>query len=418
MNKFEGVGLRTLAAGLLVLIVIGGFVVALLGTSGNGGVFAAAPAGGLYYSNGTSFGPAQLAPSASDSALNSLGSSLARVTMSTTTTEVTQPPQTVVVGPQSSVTHANQPSQVSGTPGNGSRMVEFFSNVTMESPDPPSLASRIVGLAYSVGGYVAYQSTHGDSAYVIIRVPASTYEQTLGRVQLMGNVTGLVSTSNDVTVQYTNLNATLVSLEAEQQALLRLINATTRVNDTLAIEATLQGVDAQINFVQSEMLQTQRLVAYSTLTVSISKSVQNKPLAMTLSATPKSGTSPLGVTFNAVVTGGRPPYVVNYNFGDGSSQQGQIVIHQFYQAGEYNVTVSATDSAGDVTMASALVRVSRAPSSLGFGDFPTMLANLFVRVLEGIATVAVVVLPIAGVLAAVLVPLRRRGRPRAELKQG
>jgi len=413
MSRFGGVTFKAVAVGLLAFIVIGGFALAALGIGGR--TYAGTPAPGLAYYNVPYAANAAESSANGLSSLSSVITSVATTTMSTTTASA---PTTIVIGSQNHATAPGSPSRTTSASGNGTRMVEFFTNVTMESPSPESLASKVVGLAYSVGGYVAYQSTSSDSAYVIIRVPASLYQQTLSQVQAMGNVTSLMSNSNDVTVQYTNLNATLVSLEAEQQALLRLINATTKVNDTLAIEATLQSVDAQLNFVQSEMLQTQRLVAYSTITVSISKSVHARPLTMTLSATPKSGVSPLGVTFNAVVSGGKPSYVVNYNFGDGSSQQGQIVIHQFYEAGDYNVTASVTDSAGSVTMASTIVHVLPAPSTFGFGNFPTTLADLFVRVLEGMATVAVVVLPVAGVLAVVLVPIRRRGKPRGELRQG
>ncbi|MDV3244529.1 MAG: DUF4349 domain-containing protein, partial [Nitrososphaerales archaeon] len=302
-------------------------------------------------------------------------------------------------------------------PGNGT-LIEFFSNLTMESPAPSTLASKVVVLAYSVGGYVAYQSTLKDSAYLVVRVPAGSYQQVLGQIQALGNVTSLTSTSNDVTVKYTDLNATLASLITEQEALLRLINQSTSVNSTLAIETQLQYVNAQINSVKSQVLQTQRLVSYSTITVSISKAAESKPLSMTLSATPKNGVAPLGVTFNAVVSGGQSPYLVNYNFGDGTSQQGQVVVHQFYDGGDYNVTVSATDSKGSVMMASALVHATAAPAKVGFGDFGVTLASLLVRVIEGIAEVAVVALPVAFVLAVVVYPLRRRGRAQKDLKQG
>jgi len=234
----------------------------------------------------------------------------------------------------------------------------------------------------------------------------------------MGNVTSLTSTSNDVTVKYTDLNATLTSLVTERQALLRLVNQSTSVNSTLAIESQLQYVNAQINSVQSQMLQTQRLINYSTITVSITKAAEVKPLSMTLSATPKRGVSPVGVTFNALVSGGQPPYIVNYNFGDGSSQQGQVVIHQFYGADDYNVTVTATDSKGNVTTAWTLIRVTEPPTKLGFGNFGITLANLLIRVFEGMAEVAVVVLPAVLVAAAVVYPLRRRNRAQKEIRQG
>ncbi|MDV3292844.1 MAG: DUF4349 domain-containing protein [Nitrososphaerales archaeon] len=418
MNRLEGVSMKALAAGLVAFIVIGGFVLALFSAGGNLGAEPGLVVNGPNFAGNYS-GAASLLPFGF-----SAGGSFATVqtvTMSSTTTAImSQAPPTVVIGnasPRGTDASTQSGQTTFNQPGNGS-LLEFFSNVTMESPSPSALASKVVGLAYSVGGYVAYQSTLQASAYVVIRVPAASYQGVLSQIQVMGNVTGLKSTSDDVTVQYTDLNAMLTSLVAEQHDLLRLINESTSVNSTLAIETQLQRVNSQINSLQSEVLQTQRLINYSTVTVSITKAEEPKPLSMTLSATPKSGTSPVGVTFNAIVSRGQAPYLVNYNFGDGSSQQGQIVVHQYYYAGDYNVTVTATDSKGSVALASALIHVSSPPAKVGFGDFGVTLANLLVRVVEGIAELAVVVVPAALVLAAVVYPLRRRVKMQKEIKQG
>ena len=138
---------------------------------------------------------------------------------------------------------------------------------------------------------------------------------------------------------------------------------------------------------------------------------------MALTATPKIGEAPLSVTFNAVVTGGDQPYVVNYNFGDGTASQGQIVIHTYNLPGEYNVTVTATDQNGTTAERSTMVRVTPAPGASGFQSFAETVSGLFVSVVEGIAEVAVVVLPIAAVGAVIAIPLQRRARsqkPRPE----
>jgi hypothetical protein len=139
---------------------------------------------------------------------------------------------------------------------------------------------------------------------------------------------------------------------------------------------------------------------------------------MTLTATPANGTAPLSVTFNAIVKGGAQPYVVNYNFGDGTANQGQILIHTYYTSGNYKVTVTATDQNGTVVTRSATIHIVAPPNHYGAVNFPTMIANLFVSVVEGIAEVAVVVLPLAAVGAVVVIPLRRRSRIQKNIKQG
>jgi hypothetical protein len=317
---------------------------------------------------------------------------------------------------QSNVAPANNQTR-SGTGGAGS-FLEFSSDLTIQSGTPQATASEVVATAYAVGGYVAYQETYRDSAYVVIRVPASQYQQTLARIETLGMVTKLVSNSNDVRVQYTDLNATLASLRTEQTALLRLLNKSATVNQTLAIESQLQGVNKQANEVESQILQTKTLIEYSTIDVTISPSAHEKPLSITLKAAPMNGTAPFSVTFNAVVKGGTEPYIINYNFGDGSADRGQILIHTYYEAGDFKVAATATDANGPAVIATAKVHVEAPPGQLGARDFAGTIANLFVSVVEGIVEVAVVVLPLAAVGAAIVLPLSRRGRPQKELKQG
>jgi len=224
----------------------------------------------------------------------------------------------------------------------------------------------------------------------------------------VGTLVTLSSSSDDVTVQYTDLNATLASLQAEQASLLGILGQSNNINSTLNVESRIQTVDAEINSVESSILQTKTLVAFATISAFIVEKAQVSPLTIKVTATPRSGDSPLGVTLNAVVKGGVQPYIVNYNFGDGSSYQGQALIHTFETAGRYNVTVTATDAAANVTEAWTIVNVSAPPATSSFGGFPNFVGGLFVSVVEGIIEVAVVVLPIAGAVLLVAYPLRRR----------
>jgi len=241
-----------------------------------------------------------------------------------------------------------------------------------------------------------------------MRVPAANYQEALAQVEGLGTLVNLRSSSNDVTVQYTDLNATLLSLQAEQASLLKILGQSTNINSTLNVESRIQGVDQQINAVQSAILQTKTLVSYATIAAFLEEKAPTQPLTIKVTATPRTGNSPLSVTFNALTKGGSQPYIVNYNFGDGTSYDGQALIHTFQQAGRYNVTVTATDAIANVTEASTTVVVSAPPATSSIGGFPSLVGGLFLQVVEGIAEVAVVVIPIATVLLLVLFPLRYR----------
>jgi hypothetical protein len=270
--------------------------------------------------------------------------------------------------------------------------------------------SRAEALVYSDGGYVAYSSITNGSSLAVLRVPASSYQDDLSKIEALGKVGSLTASSNDVTIKLINLNATLQSLVSEKAALVRLMNTTTSVNATLQIESQLQGIDAEINSIETQILDTSRLVAYSTISVIFFKQQVIQKLTLKLTAVPSAGTSPLSATFNAFVTGGLGPYVVNYNFGDGSFNTGQAIIHAFYGSGKYNVTVTATDAAGTTVEGWVLVRVtsSAPPEPDEFSRFSAYVGGLFVSVVEGIVEVGVVTIPIVAVLAVVILPLRKK----------
>lgn len=330
-------------------------------------------------------------------------------TAETVTAVTTVQPGTTVVqsNPQPTSSFSTQSAQQ-----NSSGFVEFFSNVTIQVSSPDTALNQASAVAYSLGGYLAFSSLNNYSAIAVLRVPASNYVAALAKVESIGNLTGLQSTSNDVRVQYTDLNATLQSMFAEQVSLLRLVNQSTMLNETLLIENQLQQIDTQINSIESQILQTRLLIDYSTIIVTFNKAALSSPLALKLTATPQNGQSPLGVTLTAVVNGGSPPYIVNYNFGDGSSYEGQSLIHTFVGPGTYNVTATVTDSSGNAKEAWILIHVFNSPTKPAFDSFVSFVGGLFIGVVEGIVEVAVIVIPIALVATVVVFPFRNRMRTK------
>ena len=325
-------------------------------------------------------------------------------------------PSTTPISPSNTVTQqqqqSTQTSSSSGQPAN-TGFIEFFSNVTVQVSSPQAALAKATAIAYDYGGYLAFSSYDNLSSLAVIRVPAANYGPALSSVEGLGNLTGLRATSNDVSIQYTDLNATLQSLLTEERSLLKLENASNSLNSTLLLEKQIQGVDSQINEIQSQILQTRLLIDYSTISATFNELVSGPvplPLALKLTATPLSGMSPLAVTLNAIVTGGRAPYIVNYNFGDGSSYQGTTLIHTFVGGGTYNVSVTVTDASGNVQSAYVLIHVVSPARASQFEAFGSFALGLLLSVVEGIIEVAVVLLPIVAVIALVILPFRNRLR--------
>lgn len=287
--------------------------------------------------------------------------------------------------------------------------VEFFADLTLRVVSPDAALSRVESVAYSNGGYVASSTMTNASAYAVVRVPGASYETALAAIRSIGNVTSYSTTSNDVTLQVINLNATLQSYLAEKAALLRLQDKSGSLGDTVQIFSQLQSIDAQIDTIQAQILNTNRLVAYSTIAASMVLSRPAQPLTMKLTTTPRAGTSPLIVTFSATVGGGTAPYSVSYYFGDGATDTSQrLLTHTFTQSGDYNVTVVAMDSTGGIVERWVLVRVGGPSTGQDFARFAGFATGLFIGVVEGIIEVAAVAVPIILILALVVVPLGQK----------
>jgi len=407
---------RRLALFLIVAIIAIGAVVGLAGLSKNGAT-SSSTAANYGLSSGSPFGNSgSYPPSDSTQPVASSSASQVAITLSTVVSESSSSqsvPSTISLNPGSSSSSSaqNSPQAENSTARNG--FIEFFSNVTLEVTSSQSALSKAEAIAYTYGGYPAFSSYSNISSVAVLRIPASNYVQALSQVEGLGNLTGQSSYSNDVSIQYTDLNATLQSLLTEQASLLRLENSSNSLNATLLLEGQIQNVDAQINQIQSQILQTRLLVDYSTITATFNVRVPGPallPLNMKLTATPVSGLSPLSVTFNAIVSGGSEPYIVNYNFGDGSSYQGQSLIHTFASAGTFNVTVTATDALGNAIENFTIIHVTQPPATNEATSFGSYAFGLLVSVVEGIIEVAVVLLPIALVVGIVLIPFRNRLR--------
>jgi Domain of unknown function (DUF4349)/PKD domain len=415
---FGRLSIKTLGVGVVLLVLGGGMLVAFLqplsGTTGSS-MLPGPSTQFLGVLNTTAFPGLAPLQAGRGSGANLNGGLSDFAIMQTGTMTATSPPKAQTQGiPRGGITSY---SVLQTSQSQGAGYVQFFSNITMRVQNPAEASGAVMALAYSEGGYVASSTTASGFAYVLIRVPAANFQDAIAKVQALGNVTGTSTTSDDVTVKYTDLNATLSSLLTEQQSLLRLVNESSSVNNTLAIETQLQNVNQQINSAESQILQTRRLIEYSTIGVTIDKTASAQGLSVTLSDAPRSGRAPLSVTFDAVVKGGSGPYYVTYNFGDGNAQAGQVVVHAFYRAGTYNVTASVTDSAGKVATTWTLVNVQSVGGQSQFSAFVGALSTTFVRVLEGIAEVAVIVIPITVVLLAVVLPLRRRAGTRKGVTQ-
>jgi Tfp pilus assembly protein FimV len=94
----------------------------------------------------------------------------------------------------------------------------------------------------------------------------------------LGIVKAQSISSNDVTEQYVNLRAQLDSYTTEEAALLRILNSSATVRDALDTENAIQNTEAQINDLEGQLREMQRLVAFATINVELIQSARTPML--------------------------------------------------------------------------------------------------------------------------------------------
>ena len=130
---------------------------------------------------------------------------------------------------------------------------------------------EVIRLAETFGGHVVSSSfsqvDDEQVADLTIRVPHDRYQEALNKIRLMGEVLNEKSDGNDVTEEYTDLQARLRTLEATERRYLELLAQANGVEEILLVQDRLDVVRGQIEQVQGRINLLDGLTELSTITV-------------------------------------------------------------------------------------------------------------------------------------------------------
>lgn len=147
----------------------------------------------------------------------------------------------------------------------------------LEVSDVGETASGISALAAGLGGFTQESSvseredgTHYGN--VTVRVPADQFEQTMSKIKELATAVRTESSQGqDVTEQYTDLEAQLRNAKAQEEEFLRVLAQAKSVDDILEVQSYLSSVRSTIESLEGRVQYLENRTSYSTISVELSE---------------------------------------------------------------------------------------------------------------------------------------------------
>ncbi|MCY4652945.1 MAG: DUF4349 domain-containing protein [Dehalococcoidia bacterium] len=202
-------------------------------------------------------------------------------------------------------------------------------------------------LADTMGGWVVSTDRREKHSGVIsLRVLAANLDLTIEELrELAKDVESEVSTSQDVTDEYFDLQSRLKNQQATEDALIRLLDRADSVEHALAVQRELSSVQENVERLLGRIKLLEETSAFSLITVNLKLA----PVDMSVDAGPdQSVAAYTPIRFRATFTPpeGMDSHVVTWDFGDGSEPVIIVRSAPTTDEGE-RVTATVTHEYGD-----------------------------------------------------------------------
>ena len=169
------------------------------------------------------------------------------------------------------------------------RMIIYTVNMDLVVEDTAAALEQIESLAANMGGFVSNSNAWKEKdqlrARITVRVPADRLDQALTQIRdLATDVQSESRDSDDVTEQFTDLEARLRNLRKTEEELLELLE--TRQEETGDTEAILEvhryltDIRGQIEQIQGRMNYLSNLSAMATIQIGLTPDVLAQPLVV------------------------------------------------------------------------------------------------------------------------------------------
>jgi hypothetical protein len=181
------------------------------------------------------------------------------------------------------------------------RVIIYTGNMSLVVKDTQEAVDAITNLADEKGGYVAgsniYQNDDVPQGSITIRVPAERYQEVLADLRALAiRVQSENSSTQDVTEEFTDLQARKTNLETAEEALRELLEERRRTgstSDILEVYRELTNIRGQIEQIEGRLRYLTNQAALSTITIDLIPDVLYQPVSV-------AGWEPQGVAKEAL----------------------------------------------------------------------------------------------------------------------
>lgn len=170
-------------------------------------------------------------------------------------------------------------TELSETVQTGRKLIRNF-DINIETKEFDDVISGIQKKVQELGGYIENSSLDSGSSYyrnynryqyMTVRIPSDQLDSFVENVKETANVTSISESTEDITLQYVDVESRKKALETERDRLLELLEKAETVEDLITIESRLSEVRYQLESYTSQLRTYDNQVDYSTVSISVNE---------------------------------------------------------------------------------------------------------------------------------------------------
>lgn len=151
------------------------------------------------------------------------------------------------------------------------RLIVRIVDLTLEVDDVPRRISDVSGIALQRGGWVvSEQRSSQHVGHISIRVPSAQLDDAVRAISDLGlDVLSLISTSQDVTEEYFDIQSRITNLNVTLDALRELLNREGELEDILEVQREITRVSEEIEVLEGRKRYLEQTSATSLINVTL-----------------------------------------------------------------------------------------------------------------------------------------------------